>query len=374
MTGRDVAAETLNDLDKCLNESLYSIHDRLIGHPRSPKRQKIDHLAPIAFATMRTRKGKPKPKILKVLLDSGASKSIISSKHTKKLKSIKDEERTWTTACGTFTTNSKCKLEFSLYEFHARKLIEYEVHETTLPMAYDMIIGRDLLHELGVTIDFKDSTVTWDNVSIPMKDKDCTVNNEAIFNISEGEAVDDATTRMKKILDAKYEPADLDKVCAECKDLTAEERDKLKRLLEQYEELFDGKLGKWTGDPYEIELKEGVEPYHAKPFPIPKAYEKTLRMEIDRLVELGVLRKVNRSRWAAPTFIIPKKDKTVRFISDFRELNKRIKRKPFPLPKIQDLMLKLEGFQYATSLDLIQGYYHIELSPFSKELCTIVLP
>ena len=87
-----------------------------------------------------------------------------------------------------------------------------------------------------------------------------------------------------------------------------------------------------------------------------------------------MLKKVNRSEWVAPTFIIPKKDKTVRFISDFRELNKRIKRKPYPIPKIQDLMLKLEGFQHATSLDLNMGYYHIELSPESKRLCTIVLP
>jgi hypothetical protein len=37
-------------------------------------------------------------------------------------------------------------------------------------------------------------------------------------------------------------------------------------------------------------------------------------------------------------------------------------------------MLKLEGFQYATSLDLNMGYYHIELTPYSKQLCTIILP
>jgi len=37
-------------------------------------------------------------------------------------------------------------------------------------------------------------------------------------------------------------------------------------------------------------------------------------------------------------------------------------------------MLKLEGFQYGTSLDLNMGYYHIELNPDSRKLCTIVLP
>ena len=96
-------------------------------------------------------------------------------------------------------------------------------------------------------------------------------------------------------------------------------------------------------------------------------------MEVEQLCKIRVLCKVNRSEWAAPTFIIPKTDFTVRFISDFRELNRRIKRKPYPIPKIQDLLLKLEGFQYATPLDLNMGYYHIELLPESRQYCTIVL-
>jgi hypothetical protein len=91
-------------------------------------------------------------------------------------------------------------------------------------------------------------------------------------------------------------------------------------------------------------------------------------MEVERLVEIGVLKKVNQSKWAAPSFIIPKKDDTVRFINDFRELNKRIKRKPFPIPNIQDMLLNLEGFQYATSLDLNMGYYHIELSRLEEAM------
>ena len=77
---------------------------------------------------------------------------------------------------------------------------------------------------------------------------------------------------------------------------------------------------------------------------------------------------------SSPTFIIPKKDCTVRFISDFRELNKCIKRKPYPIPHIQNMLMNMEGFQYATSLDLNMGYYYLELSAKSKELCIIILP
>ena len=156
--------------------------------------------------------------------------------------------------------------------------------------------------------------------------------------------------------------------------MTSAERDKLKNLLSKYKELFDGTLGHWKGQEYDVELRDDATPYHARAYPVPKAYEQTLKMEVERLCKAGVLKKVNHSEWAAPTFIIPKKDGSVRFISDFRELNKRIKRKPYPIPKIQDLLLKLEGFKFATSLDLNMGYYHIELSPASKRLCTIVLP
>ena len=87
---------------------------------------------------------------------------------------------------------------------------------------------------------------------------------------------------------------------------------------------------------------------------------------------LKVRKKINRPQWGAPKFLIPKKDSTVRFISDFRELNKRILCQPYPITKIQDLLLRLEGFRYGTTLDLNMGYYHIELSANSKELCTIV--
>jgi tRNA uridine 5-carbamoylmethylation protein Kti12 len=65
------------------------------------------------------------------------------------------------------------------------------------------------------------------------------------------------------------------------------------------------------------------------------------------------------SKWASPSFIIPKKDKTVRFVSDFRELNKRIVRKPFPIPKISTVLQEMEGFTFATALDLNMGYYTI---------------
>ena len=98
------------------------------------------------------------------------------------------------------------------------------------------------------------------------------------------------------------------------------------------------------------------------------------RDEIERMCRLGILRRVNDSEWGAPTFCQAKKNGTIRILTDLRELNKLIKRKPFPIPKVQEMLLKLEGFTYATSIDLNMGYYHTRLSPGSSRLCTMVLP
>jgi hypothetical protein len=49
---------------------------------------------------------------------------------------------------------------------------------------------------------------------------------------------------------------------------------------------------------------------------IPNIHELTLKSELDCLCELNVPKRVNRSQWGAPTFIVPKKDGAVRFISE----------------------------------------------------------
>lgn len=115
-------------------------------------------------------------------------------------------------------------------------------------------------------------------------------------------------------------------------------------------------------------------PFSEKPFQISQAYQKVTKDEINWLEEIGLLTKVTSSEWAAPTFIIPKKNQTVRVITDFRGLNNCLKRKPYPMPKLPDIFRGLEKFSYATTLDLNMGYYSMELDDEAKALCVISLP
>ena len=54
-------------------------------------------------------------------------------------------------------------------------------------------------------------------------------------------------------------------------------------------------------------LKQNAEPYHARVCPIPQCHVNTLKMEVECLCEIEVLKKVNQSQWAVPTFVAPKK-------------------------------------------------------------------
>jgi hypothetical protein len=103
-----------------------------------------------------------------------------------------------------------------------------------------------------------------------------------------------------------------------------------------------------------------------------KVHKETIIKEVERLCQLGVLERQPASEWASPSFITPKKDKTICFLSDFLGVNKRLVRKPFPIPKISTVLQEIERFSYATALDLNMGYYTIRLDPDASKICTIL--
>ena len=140
----------------------------------------------------------------------------------------------------------------------------------------------------------------------------------------EPQSTQDATKRATWILDAKYSKADLQSVVRDnCKQLSANQQKKLLQLLKKYELLFDGTLGDWKTKPVSFQLKEGVPPYHGQAFPVPKIHIEILIKEVERLVKLGVLERQPASEWASPSFIMPKKNRSPRFLRNFWEVNKR---------------------------------------------------
>jgi hypothetical protein len=136
-------------------------------------------------------------------------------------------------------------------------------------------------------------------------------------------------------LDAKYKKVNMDDVVEQLTHLSKSQRDDIRNVLREFTKLFDGMLGVYPHRKFHINIMPGAKPKHVQPYAIARMYLEPFKKELDHLVRIGVLAPQVASEWGSPTFITPKKDGRIRWVSDLRELNKVVLRKQYPLPIIQ---------------------------------------
>ncbi len=131
------------------------------------------------------------------------------------------------------------------------------------PPLYDLMIGKQTLHDIDAVFDFTERTITIDDILLPMRN----INNLQLkpsisraLKLNFSFAQEPASTRnaskcIVEILDAKYDKADLPSIVKnKCVHLSTSHRNLLLVLLLKFEELFDGMLGDWKLLPVSFEL------------------------------------------------------------------------------------------------------------------------
>ncbi|MCP4442502.1 MAG: hypothetical protein GY810_26650, partial [Aureispira sp.] len=191
---------------------------------------------------------------LKALLDTGATTTLINSKFVTKYKRHKCKPTSWKTTNGTFTTDKKVKIEFMIPELNDQRLVQTYVHETEKDMSYDIIIGMDLMQDLGIDILNSSGTIKWGDQEIHMRPRDTTL-AEMLSTVKDPAAVEAETKRISDILDAKYEAANLKNIVKNTPVLDQQDKAALYTMLKKYKVLFDGHLGRWKRPPHTIHLK-----------------------------------------------------------------------------------------------------------------------
>jgi hypothetical protein len=245
--------------------------------------------------------------------------------------------------------------------------------------SYDLIIGMDLMQTLGIDIHNSTKTVVWNTLRVLFKTHDYFTSGNFQAHLLDAMArsedpIENTGYKSKTIKRSLYEARDPHAVAEQQKHLTPSQRQDLADLLSCYPKLFSGKLGKYPHWLVHLELKPDATAAHCRPYPVPRHHQTVFKEELDCLCVIGMLSCCGAPSWLSPSFIIPKKDGRVRWISDFRELNKHIKRKVYNLPKIQDILTRRSGYAFFSKLDISMQYYTFELDDSSKELCTICTP
>ncbi len=97
----------------------------------------------------------------------------------------------------------------------------------------------------------------------------------------------------------------------------------------------------------------------------------SLRQEITLFLEKGAIEPVKRSErfggFYSIYFIIPKKDGGVRPILDLRSLNKFLKRLPFCMLRVTDVLQAVRQQHWFTSIDLKDAYFYVPITPQHRQ-------
>jgi len=120
---------------------------------------------------------------------------------------------------------SKVKAQFAVPELHDGRLMERNMHVIESLGPHDVIIGRDILKFPKTDLRFSDEIIEWDGAEMPFEDGDA--HTKEACDVTDSDLAEDAVHRVKRILDAKCDKADVEKICEEQAEPDAQQREQL---------------------------------------------------------------------------------------------------------------------------------------------------
>lgn len=156
-------------------------------------------------------------------------------------------------------------------------------------------------------------------------------------------------------------------------DLNLVETSRLNRIIDDYFSRIDSDVLGFTNlVQHKIKLTRS-DPIKQRYYPVSPFKQEIINSELDKMIKLGVVEK-STSAWSSPVLVVPKKDNTWRFCVDFRKLNRVSERDAWPLPYISDILRKLGGARYLSTLDIQSAYWQIEIEPSSRPYTAFTVP
>jgi len=151
-------------------------------------------------------------------------------------------------------------------------------------------------------------------------------------------------------------------------DFSVDKYNPVDKLVKKYPKLFKEGYGKINNFKATVALQPDVTPVYRKARPVPYALKQQVEVGLDRLEQQGIIKKAERSSWAAPIVVVPKADKSICICGDYKvSINPWVRTEGYPLPTVQDLFTSLANGKVFSKLDLQHAY----LEQSSQELLTI---
>ena len=157
--------------------------------------------------------------------------------------------------------------------------------------------------------------------------------------------------------------------------LSSSERKELLNQINRHSSVFSGDPKKpRASDLVTHRIPTGDHlPVKHKRTAIPRAWEEEVNSQASEMLKNGIIRN-SSSPWNSPVLLVRKKDGSIRFVLDYRAVNDVTRKDTYPLPKIQDIIDKMEGSVYWTTLDAASAYWSMPLAEEDKEKTAFSTP
>lgn len=144
-------------------------------------------------------------------------------------------------------------------------------------------------------------------------------------------------------------------------------------LAKEYSVVFEG-VGILPGALH-LEVDKIIPPVQLPTQRIPIAVKDQVKAELDRLVELNIIKPVDSpTEWILATVYAVKKDRPIRLCIDPKPLNQALKQNHYLLLMIDDILPELNHVRFFSVLDAKNGYWHVALDEPSSFLMTFGTP
>lgn len=147
------------------------------------------------------------------------------------------------------------------------------------------------------------------------------------------------------------------------------EREKLRWLLNRYSGCFstgNGDVGRTSEVKHSIPIIPGAAPVKQRPRRLGPAKERLIDTQVEEMATQGFI-EPSSSAWSSPVVLVKKKDGSWRFCVDYRKLNAVTVKDAYPLPRIDESLDALSGSKFFSTLDLVSGYWQVELDEDAKQ-------
>ena len=151
-------------------------------------------------------------------------------------------------------------------------------------------------------------------------------------------------------------------------DLTESETERLYGLLLEYSDVFAENSSDY-GRAHLVQRKLHTAehpPIRQRVRRLPPSRRTEVQQLLKEMEEKNVIQP-SCSPWASPIVLVRKKDGSTRFCVDFRKVNSITTKDAYPLPRVDDTLDAFTGSQWFSTLDLISGYWQVEVDPADRE-------